>query len=41
VRLSIMPAGGGVDTAPNRGITVRVVAPHRVQRSVAPTSDDP
>ncbi len=39
VRLSIMPAGGGIDTAPDRGITVRAVR-GRISRVAVRTGGD-
>ena len=40
MRLSITPAGGGVDTAPNRGITVRA-AGGRISKVIVRTGGDP
>ena len=40
VRLSITPAGGGVNTAPNRGITVRA-AGGRISKVIVRTPGDP
>jgi lipoprotein-anchoring transpeptidase ErfK/SrfK len=40
VRLSITPAGGGTDTAPNRGITVRAVG-GRISKVSVRTGGDP
>ena len=40
VRLSITPGGGGVDTAPNRGITVRATGA-RISKVIVRTAGDP
>jgi lipoprotein-anchoring transpeptidase ErfK/SrfK len=40
VRLSIAPAGGGTDIAPNRGITVRAVG-GRISKVIVRTGGDP
>src|SRR4051794_20932197 len=39
IRLSITPAGGGIDTAPNRGITVRAVR-GRISKVIVRTTGD-